>query len=120
MGAENADYLAFVGNPPESLVHSPKQETRVIGLLFELKSNRIHVLKKIVPSSDQKLAAYFTYLSSNISSTKIDVNICIKIWFVIDRLSIIWEPDLPDKIKREFFKLLPCQYYCIAVIFELL
>ena len=49
-----------------------------------------------------KLIDQFIYLSSNISSTEIDVNICIgKIWTVSDRLSIIWKSYL---IIKDFFQ----------------
>ena len=42
----------------------------------------------------------FTYLRSNISSTKSDVSLRIgKAWTVIDRLSNIWKSDHSDKIK---------------------
>ena len=52
-----------------------------------------------------KLVDQFTYLVSNISSTEIDVNICLaKAWNDIEKLSIIWKSDLSDKIKRDFFQ----------------
>ena len=51
-----------------------------------------------------KLLDKFTYLSSNFSSTKNDVNLCLaKAWTAINRLSIIWRSNLSDKIKRDFF-----------------
>ena len=44
-----------------------------------------------------KLVHKFTYLSSNISSTEIDVNMRLaKAWTAIDRLSILWKWDLFD------------------------
>ena len=47
----------------------------------------------------------FTFLSSNISSTEINVNIHIgKAWTAIDRLLIIWKSDLSNKIKWDFFQ----------------
>ena len=52
-----------------------------------------------------KLVDWFAYLGSKISSTESDVNIClVDMWNTIDRLSIIWKPDLPDKIKQNFFQ----------------
>ena len=40
-----------------------------------------------------------TYLSSNISSTERDVNVCIgKPWTAINILSTIWKSDFSDKI----------------------
>ena len=55
-------------------------------------------------SLNVKLVDKFTYLSSNISSTERDVNICIgKAWTTIERLSIKWKFDQFDKLKRELF-----------------
>ena len=55
-------------------------------------------------SKPLKLVDQFKYLSSNISSTQIDVNIHIgKVWAANGRLSIIWRYHLSDKIKRDFF-----------------
>ena len=46
-----------------------------------------------------------TYLGSKISSTKNDVRICIgKLWTALDKLSTIWNSDLSDEIKWEFFR----------------
>ena len=51
-----------------------------------------------------KLVEQFSYLGSNISPTESDVNIHIgKAWSTIDRLSTIWNSDLTDQIKLEFF-----------------
>ena len=50
-----------------------------------------------------KLADQFTYLSSNISSTESDINIClVKAWNAIDWLLDIWKSDLSDKMKQDF------------------
>ena len=47
----------------------------------------------------------FTYLRSSVSSTENDLNTRLaKTWTAIDRLSVIWESDLTDKINRRFFK----------------
>ena len=47
----------------------------------------------------------FTYFSSNISSTKSDVNICItKAWTALDGISIIWKSDHSAKIKWDFLQ----------------
>ena len=52
-----------------------------------------------------KLANKFTYLGSNISSTKNDVNIHLaKAKTAIDRFSIIWKSDLPDEMKWDSFR----------------
>ena len=50
-----------------------------------------------------KLVDEFTYFSSNLPSTESDINIRLfKAWSVIDWFSIIWKPDLYDKIKGFF------------------
>ena len=52
-----------------------------------------------------KLVDKFPYLGSSISSTGIDINICLtKAWTAIDWLSIIWKSDLSDKINPNFFQ----------------
>ena len=52
-----------------------------------------------------KLVDQFIYLSSNISSTESDVNICMgKAQITIDRLTTILKSDISDKIKPEFFQ----------------
>ena len=51
------------------------------------------------------LVDQFPYLSSKISSTENEVNIClVKAWKAIDRLLIIWKSDVSDKIKRDFLQ----------------
>ena len=41
------------------------------------------------------------YLGSNVSSTVNDINLrLVKAWTAIDRLLIIWNSNLSDKIKR--------------------
>ena len=52
-----------------------------------------------------KLVDKFTYLKSSVSSTENDIGARLtKAWTAIDRLSIIWESDMTDKIKRSFFQ----------------
>ena len=47
----------------------------------------------------------FTYLSSSISSTESDDNVCLaKAWTASDRLLIIWKSGLSDKVKQDFFQ----------------
>ena len=56
-----------------------------------------------------KLVDKFTYLRSSVSSTKNDINMQrAKAWTAIDRLSVIWKPDLSDKIKCIFFPSSSC------------
>ena len=47
----------------------------------------------------------FTYLESSVSSTEKDIDTRLtKAWTAIDMLSIIWKPELTDKMKRSFFQ----------------
>ena len=51
-----------------------------------------------------KLVDKFTYLRSSISSTENDINTQLaKTWTAINRLLVIWESDLTNKIKQFFF-----------------
>ena len=52
-----------------------------------------------------ELVFKFTNLYSKNSSTERDVNTHLaKVWTAVDRLSIMWKPDLSDKRKRDFFQ----------------
>ena len=45
-------------------------------------------------SRPRKLVDKFIYISSNISSTESDVNICLaKAWIALDKLLIIWKSN---------------------------
>ena len=56
-------------------------------------------------SSSLKLVDKFTYLGSTVLLTKTDINSWLaKAWTGIDWLSVIWESDLTDQIKRNFFQ----------------
>ena len=55
--------------------------------------------------SSLKIVDKFTYLGSSVSSTEKDINTRLaKEWTAIDRLSVIWNSDLTNKIKRSFFQ----------------
>ena len=59
---------------------------------------------KTVAGKPLKLVDTFTYLGSNIAS-EIYVNIRIgKAWGALDGLHIIWKSNIPDEMKREFFR----------------
>ena len=52
-----------------------------------------------------KLVDKFTYLGSNVSSTKKDIKMRLeKAWTTIYRLLVTWKSDLTDKIKCSFFQ----------------
>ena len=52
-----------------------------------------------------KLIDKFTYLGSSVSSTEKDIDMRLtKAWTAINKLSIILQSDLTDKMKRSFFQ----------------
>ena len=105
--SDYADDIALLTNTPaqaEYLLQSLEQAVGSIGLHMNTNRSEYMYFKQkgaISTLSGRllKLVDQFTYLSSNISSTESDVNICIlTVWNIIDRLSIIWKSDLTDKI----------------------
>ena len=56
-------------------------------------------------SSTLKLVDKFTYQGISASSTEKDIHTRLaKAWEDIDRLSVIWNLDMTDKMKRSFFQ----------------
>ena len=113
MDADDANDIVLLGNTPvqaESLLHSLEQAAGGIGLhvnadkteyIYFNQRGNISTLKGV----PLKLVDKFTYLGSNVSSTKKDINMRLaKAWTAIDRPSVIWKSDLTDKIKRSFFQ----------------
>ena len=110
----DADYdIAILANTPiqaETLLHSLEQATAGIGLHVNahkteyMCSNQTGDISTLDRSS-LKLVDKFTYLGSSVSSTEkaIDTQLT-KAWTAIDKLSIIWNSDLTDKMKRSFFE----------------
>ena len=103
--ADYADDKALLANKPtqaETLLQSLQRASSGINLhvnadeteymCFNQRGN-ISTLK----GGPLKLVDKFTYLGSNVSSTRMT-------WTAIDWLSVIWKSDLTDKIKRCFFK----------------
>ena len=112
----NADYiddivlLVNIPTQPKSQLHSLELAAGGIGLhvnadkteymCFNQKGN-ISTLN----GRSLKLVDRFTYLGSNVSSIKTDINAWLaKAWTAIDRLAVIWKSDFTDKIKRSFFQ----------------
>ena len=66
------------------------------------KRNVCAIIKQ---ATSLKLVDKFTYIGSSVSLTEKDINTRLtKAWTAIDRLSIIWQSDLTDKMKRSFFQ----------------
>ena len=79
----------------------------IITLWNEQKlSHKIQILKlKKLDGTPLKQVDKFTYLGSSVSSTWKDIDTRLtKAWTAINRLSIIWQSDLTDKMKRSFFQ----------------
>ena len=58
-----------------------------------------------ISSSSLKLVDNFSYLVSSVSSTENDIDVWLeKAWTAIDKLSIIWNSNLSDKIKCSCFQ----------------
>ena len=108
--ADCADDLALIKNPraqAEFLDHSLMKTLEVIDLLVNENKTEYLYLK---PSKRQ--GDWFTYIGSNISSTEININVCLlKAQNDIYRLSIIWISSLSDKTKEITSKLSLCQHY---------
>ena len=113
--------LAFFANKPAQagyLRYHMEQEARDIGLYSSDKTNFMDLNQDAAISSincePRNLVDQFIYLGSNISSTESNVNMCRgKAWTAIIDYMEIWS-------LRFCFKLYPCQYYCIVVLFRLL
>ena len=111
--ADFADDIAILPNTPnqaETLLHSLELAAAGIGLHINA-----HITEYIcynqtgaistLDGTSLKLVDKFTYLGSSISSIEKDIDTRLtKAWTAIDRLSIIWKPDLTDKMKRSFFQ----------------
>ena len=108
---DNTEGLAFLANTPaqvESLLYNLEQTARDIGLHVNLNKtdficfNQDHAI--LLNGKALNLANHFKNLRSNISSTESYINLHIdEARAAIDRLTIIWQSDLSDKVKRKFF-----------------
>ena len=101
--ADNTDYLAFLRNKSTLAgcqLHSLGQATRYFGLYMNSDKTEFIWFKQNGANSTLsdkllKTINHFTYLGSNISSTKSDDKILIrKAWTTINRLSTIWKSNL--------------------------
>ena len=112
----NADYvddIAILGNThnqAETLLHILERATAGIGLHVNAHKTEYMSYNQTgnistLDRTSLKLVDRFTNLGSSISSTEKDIDTRLtKAWTAIDRLSIIWQSDLTDKMQRSFFK----------------
>ena len=111
--ANYADDIALLANAPaqaETQLHSLEWAAAGIGLYVNAHKMEYMCFNQTgnistLNGSVLKLVDKFTYLESSISSLETDINTQLaKAWTAIDRLSVIWKPDLTDKMKRSLFQ----------------
>ena len=111
--ADYADDIALLANTPtqaETLLHSLERAAAGTGLhVNEDKTEYMCFHQRgdisTLNGSSLKLVDKLTYQGRSVSSTETAINTQqAKVWTAIDRLSVIWQSDLTDKIKRSFFQ----------------
>ena len=111
--ADYADDIALLSNAPaqaETLQHSLERTAADIGLHVNAHKTEYMYLNQTgdiftLNGRALKLVDKFTYLGSSVSSTDADFDTRLaKAWTAIDRLSVVGESDLTDKMKRSFFQ----------------
>ena len=110
-----ADDLAIISDyltDGTILLHQLEQAASEIGLCINAKKteficyNQHHSGSiKLLNNDNIKAVEEFTYLGSNIASTKRDVQIRLgKAWSALNKLNTIWKSSLPKKLKINFFR----------------
>ena len=111
--ADYADDIAILANTPdpaETLLHSLERAAAGIGFYVNAHKTEYMCFNQTcdistLDGTSLKLVDKFIYLGSSVSSTEKDIDTRLtKAWTAIDRRSIIWKPDLTDKMKRSFFQ----------------
>ena len=113
--ADYADDLCIISdllNDATVLLHRIEEAAIKIGLLVNAKKtefmafNQAHTGSiKSKTNQDIKAVQEFTYLGSNIASTKRDIEIRLaKAWSALNKLDKIWTSNLSPKLKRNFFR----------------
>ena len=110
--ADYADNIILFANTPaqtETLLHTLERAADSIGLHENADKTEYMCFNPrgdiSLNGSSLKLVDKFTYLGSSVSSTEKDIKTRLaKAWTAIDRLSIIWQSDLTDKIECSFFQ----------------
>ena len=109
----DADDIALLVNTPaqaEILLHSLAWAADGIGLHISVDKKEYMCFNQrdnisTRNGSSLKLVDKFTFLGSSVSSTEKDINMQLaKAWIAINRLLVIWESDLTNKIKCSFFQ----------------
>ena len=120
MDMDYADDIAFLASTPalaEFLLHSLEQVAGSLCLHVNVDKTECMCFNQsgdisTLNGGSLKLVEYFTYIGNSVSSTENDINTRLaKDWTSFESLSVIWKPNLSDKIKRRFFKL-QSWWYC--------
>ena len=94
----------------ETLLHSLERATTGIGLHVNAHKTEYICYNQTgdistLDGTPLKLVDKFTYLGSSVSSIEKATDTRLtKAWTAINRLSIIWQSDLTDKMKSSFFQ----------------
>ena len=108
-----ADDITLLTNTPaqdQSFLHILEGAAAGIDLHVNADKTEYMCFNQISDISTQngcslKLVDKFIYPEGSVSSTETDINRRLaKVWKAIDGLSVIWETELTDKIKRSFFQ----------------
>ena len=108
--ADDIVILANTPNQAETQLHSLERAATGIGLNVNAHKTEYMCFNQAghistLEGTTLKLVDKFTYLVSSVSSTEKDIDTRLtKAWTAIDKLSIIWNSDLTDKMKRSFFQ----------------
>ena len=124
--ADYADDIAILANTPnngETLLHSLERAAAGVGLDVNahkteyMCSNQASDISTLEGTS-MKLVDKFSFLGSSVSSTEKDIDTRLtKTWTAIDKLSIKWQSNLTNKMKRSFFQAL--RYCCMDAVWIL-
>ena len=110
--ADYADDIALLANAPvqaEYRLHSLEQAVGGIGLNVNADKTEFMCFNQrgdlsTLNGRSLKLVDKFTYIGNSVSSTENNINTRLaKARTAIGRLSVVWESNLSDKIKRSFF-----------------
>ena len=113
--ADYADDIAVLTDyldEATKLLHNIEQQAMVIGLYVNTAKTEYMCLNQDISASTKSLNGDevkhvndFKYLGSYISSTENDVNIRLgKLWAALNKMNKIWRSNLPDQLKRYFFR----------------
>ena len=98
------NHIAFLANTPtKAEFHSPYVEQASVDIILHVNENNtwaISTLNRV----RLKLADWFRFPGSSVSSTENDVYMCLQRRGQLLMILIIWKSGLSDKIKLDFFQ----------------